>query len=411
MTAIPTSSFEPDFGAAMPCPYLGLRDDPVTHFAWENPEHHCHRVDPPQPIRIAHQQGYCLSGRFETCAVRNDLNPSPNPSKYRSVFEGNAPVWARLPRISLPKFEKETVPAAPFGLGETGGKRRIWVMALVGLFIPLMIVFVWAIVINAGGDRNLNATTSSTNRPSQVVPAAVASFDTPTATQPQPTATQSPSSTPTATTQPTSTSTPIADLAATQTMLAFTLARTATPTQPLYGCDDSRAYTYSILDGPTLSPEPGYVYTAGEAPPVVTASWLLENTGSCEWNSILLLSVTSGRMLVPILFIDDQQITPDPTGGSVIAFPGEQIQVTLSFSPEIASSIRGEWIAVVDDFRLTDETHLMLDVVNWIVRIFPTPTTRQVTKPGISPTQAPGISPSPTTPSTRPTPTEPSIRP
>lgn len=409
MAAIPTSSFEPDFGAAMPCPYLGLRDDPVTHFAWDNPEHHCHRVDPPQAIRIGHQQGYCLSGRFETCAVRNDLNPSPNPSKYRAVFEGDAPTWLRLPRFSLPKVEKDPSPSTPFDREESGGKRRTWMMVSAGLLISLTIILIWAIAINASGGRDQSATASGEIQLAETEPAAVTATDAPTVIPPTATFTQAPSSTPTA--QPSFTPTPTTDLAATQTMLAFTLSGTATPTQPLYGCDDSRAYTYSLLEGPILSPTPGYVYTSGDAPPVVTASWILENSGSCEWNSILLLSANSGRMLVPILYVDDKLFTPDEETGAVIAGPGGQVRVTLSFSPEIASSIRGEWIVVVNDFKLTSEAHLFLDVVNWIIRRFPTATTRPTARPGISPTKAPGIIPSPTQPSTRPTPTEPSTRP
>jgi hypothetical protein len=404
MAAFPTSSIEPDYGAAMPCPYLGLRDDPVTHFAWDNPEHHCHRVDPPQAIRINHQQGYCLSGRFETCAVRNDLNPSPSPSKYRAVFEGGAsPFHLRLPHFSLPGFALGS--SKQHGEAAQEQPRRVWPIVLAGLLVPLIIILVWAIAINSSGGGDNQASASGGNPLAETMPAVVVIADT--LAPSTPTASSTPAPISTATLPPSSTPTATSDFAATQTVLALTPTPTASPTQPLFGCDDSRAYTFNLVEGPILSPEPGYIYNSGEAPPVVTASWILENTGSCQWTSILLLSATSGRLLVPILYVDDVLFIPDADSGSVIAGPGERVQVTLSFSPDIASSIEAEWVVVVDDFTLEEEPHLILDVVNWIIRIQPTATIRPTSRPGTSPTQPPGVTP----PSDRPTPTQPSIRP
>lgn len=404
MSAIPTSSIEPEYGTAMPCPYLGLRDDPVTHFAWDNPNHHCHRVDPPQPIRLIHQQGYCLSGRFETCPVRNDLSPSPSPSKYRKVFESNGlPVHLRLPGVQLPEIHWPELPRlSQIDFGEN--KRKVWGFAAAGLLVLLIILVAGTVFINAGGNGRGQA---GVNGAASNSPAAAVVIDSPTATLTAPAVSSTPTASLTPSETPTQTPSPTIDLWATQTVLALTPLPSDTPTPPLFACDDIRAYTLQLVSGPVLSPDPGFVYDSGDAPPIVSATWLVQNTGACEWTSILLRSTTSGRLLVPLLYINDTLISPDPDNPQVLVRPGESIQVALNFSPEIASSISGDWYLVVENFNLPEQPHLTLQVVNWVTRIAATATTRPTSKPGTSPTQAPGT----TEPETRVTPTEPATRP
>lgn len=50
------------------CPYLAVPIDPGTWFATPSAENYCHKADPPQPIRMSHQNIHCL-GEFGTCPV------------------------------------------------------------------------------------------------------------------------------------------------------------------------------------------------------------------------------------------------------------------------------------------------------------------------------------------------------
>ena len=59
----------PDLAIAGPeaCPYLGLADDPRTHFAFATPGHRCHVKAKQIPIDLGHQSSYCLSTRYPAC--------------------------------------------------------------------------------------------------------------------------------------------------------------------------------------------------------------------------------------------------------------------------------------------------------------------------------------------------------
>jgi hypothetical protein len=51
----------------VPCPYLGLVDDPDTTFMFAAPGHRCRADSTPVKISLPHQGTYCLSGEYQTC--------------------------------------------------------------------------------------------------------------------------------------------------------------------------------------------------------------------------------------------------------------------------------------------------------------------------------------------------------
>jgi hypothetical protein len=49
------------------CPYLGLLDDPDTHFMFAAPGHRCRAGRMPVKVSLPHQETYCLSADYPTC--------------------------------------------------------------------------------------------------------------------------------------------------------------------------------------------------------------------------------------------------------------------------------------------------------------------------------------------------------
>jgi hypothetical protein len=51
------------------CPYLGLRDDPRTRFAFPSGDNYCHWPVLAEPIALPHQSAVCLSQNYLSCPV------------------------------------------------------------------------------------------------------------------------------------------------------------------------------------------------------------------------------------------------------------------------------------------------------------------------------------------------------
>jgi len=49
------------------CPYLGLVDDPRTHFAFATGAHRCHSGSRPEGIEVSHQAALCLTAGYVAC--------------------------------------------------------------------------------------------------------------------------------------------------------------------------------------------------------------------------------------------------------------------------------------------------------------------------------------------------------
>ena len=66
---IPASSLWSTAATADPsvCPYLGLADDPRTHFAFATTAHRCHSPSGPGRIEVSHQAALCLGANYPAC--------------------------------------------------------------------------------------------------------------------------------------------------------------------------------------------------------------------------------------------------------------------------------------------------------------------------------------------------------
>jgi hypothetical protein len=50
-----------------PCPFLGLRDDPATRYAFPSPAQQCHARRRPAGVDLAKQEADCLTVRHVAC--------------------------------------------------------------------------------------------------------------------------------------------------------------------------------------------------------------------------------------------------------------------------------------------------------------------------------------------------------
>ena len=66
------------------CPFLGLNDDNTSHMAFTSPENHCYHCKPIAPIKLEHQNDYCLDPNFLTCPIFTH-KLSRGPKKYMGV--------------------------------------------------------------------------------------------------------------------------------------------------------------------------------------------------------------------------------------------------------------------------------------------------------------------------------------
>lgn len=394
------------------CPYLGLQDDPHTHFAWPQPGHFCYHAEPPHSVDIQHQQTHCLKRAHSKCAVYSDEWQGPLPHELRGEISRPWRVQtslAALPFINGGRQHEDRSPddnenkilswAQPWQDMRTAefvdeeedvAPRRgfLWIVAAVATVLVLLIAGwgIYNVFFPPGGG---SAGGSQADSPPAAV-AAIPATDTPTPTDVPPT------ETPTATLEPTATVTRTPTPVPTDTP-------TPSPTTIQYTCDQIEAYTFEIVSGPDLSPDPGYAFVIGNGAPSPRVTWVIENTSQCEWTSINMYSLTSDRLLLPILRKDGQIIHQLAPYDEVLLAPGDQIDALLAFVPENSRYIQNVWALEVNGFRLEDQPALELQVDNWVIAIRPTATQ------GRTASRPPGDSSEP--PPERPGDTEPPPRP
>jgi hypothetical protein len=366
------------------CPFLGLQDDPHTHFGWPQANHFCYRADPPHSVIEQYQRSHCLNRGHLSCQIYDKTWSGPLPRELRGQL--SKPWRTRSAAISMPFFNRETEgDGAPFEpmafqdedangdfepwqqmrsagfvneeIDEPAGKPAWWiyisVVALVGIIISCIVGY----FIFYGPNRD------SGNGSEQL--ASAAEFSPPT---PTPTETSIP---PPATREPTGTLppslTPIPSETPQPTITAFTL-------QSVYECTDSRAYTFDLLSGPNLVPDPGYTYDGGALPVAPEVTWTIQTTSSCDWFILNIYSMLSGRLLAPIITVDGIVLEQSYPFEDVIVKPGQVVDISLIFSPENARYISNEWIVEANGFRLSDQAHLIIDVSDWVIAVIVTPT-------------------------------------
>lgn len=80
------------------CPYLGLADDPRTHFAFATMDHRCHSRSSLKQIEITHQVSFCLSANYPGCRRYIVPAPASAPAAGLAVVPGRA--GAPLARVN-----------------------------------------------------------------------------------------------------------------------------------------------------------------------------------------------------------------------------------------------------------------------------------------------------------------------
>jgi len=375
------------------CPYLGVQDDPATHYAWAKPGHFCYRVRPAQAIAVNHQENHCMNGRYPTCVVypaswKGALPPQIRDDGYADWSTRAAAIKTSIVTIGSPKSDTQPVEKSTsrFGMdlsslrdqadfieeepeSPTWWSTRRGKIALAALILlPLIVLSAWAIIMTTWASQG--------TPPSEPVAGAVdltATWQAGLAILPS--ATPSPTGTPTQ--EPTWTATPTqvpdTPTATIDTRPSDTPAPDGTSTATLspYTCQEIEAYTVEMVEGPILTPQPGYVITSSSSVPPIRSTWILKNTSSCNWEEILLVSRTSQRLLAPFLRVNGQLVVPSGSQSQYSISPGEQVEVMLGFTLTSAQSIRSEWDLVINGFRLTNQPPLSLDVNNWVINPLP----------------------------------------
>jgi LysM repeat protein len=76
------------------CPYLGVVDDPASHFSFPEPSQRCAATRKPSRINLSYQTNFCLSERHVECP------------RYRSAA-GPLPVWAAVATLAVSDEPKQ----------------------------------------------------------------------------------------------------------------------------------------------------------------------------------------------------------------------------------------------------------------------------------------------------------------
>jgi hypothetical protein len=387
------------------CPFLGVKDDPQTRLDYASLANCCHRVIPAQTVEFSHQKDFCLSQNYPACRVY--VEPA-HSKKLRGAHPAEFHARAQEdgsnedPQAGLNDWYKDLQPA-------NKEPRRNWVMIGTALVVSILIfggfsIFnQWRSSIRQASSAAL-ATSIDETIGRTATASAVSTQNLMQATLTQvafligrPTASPTPSPSPTATpVPPTYTSPP-----PTATIIS-TPSATATEVV-VASCDDIVAYRMALISGPALSPELGYIYNVGELPPVVLSDWTLKNDGPCEINQVALYSLTTSRMFAPILKKDGNTIKISSPDDSAMIAPGDVFDVILSFLPTQARYVTGEWVLVVNGFRLQDQPHLTMDAQNWVIVSSPDTGPANTAKPP-GPGKKPSATQPPSSPPEAPTP-------
>ena len=171
------------------CPYLGLVDDPRTHFAFATTAHRCHSGPHPERIEVSHQAALCLSADYAAC--QRYVVPSAAAAGL-AVTPGRAE--APIAHVNT-RVRWRSGPDGPRRLVVRAGVVRAAVI-LVGV---LALAIVAAVLLGQGGFQLAGPSGVSGSSPTASLASPAASLASPASSpQPPPTASSGPTSGPTA---------------------------------------------------------------------------------------------------------------------------------------------------------------------------------------------------------------------
>ena len=406
------------------CPYLGILADPETRVEHADLLNHCFRLKEALAVDVVYQEEYCVSENFNQCEVYKNENVGKRPDAINKDFiERNSTIIGlsfirslkdkykrpsniesdpdkgmeenKLPRDN-DQWKIKLHDEAQSRYDEVSSSRRgkrIWGLILF-LGLIMLVVFVWGAYNRY---NNLIAQAQQSNNGSSQVSIATAVSEMGVAADAWATA----ASAIDVGSQAQATSQAASDSA--NEPQAVLPADTGTE-NIIAACEDMNSVDFVILEGPTLTPNQGYYYVAGSEKPEIQASWFVENTGNCNWESVSFLSLYDGSIISPILKKDGKELGLTSLDGKVLIEPGDRVEIVLPFDITQARSVDNEFIVLVNGISLVSHAHTILHVERWVIIISPTSQAAPVTQPTQDKDEEP---PSSGPPVDRPTPTPP----
>jgi hypothetical protein len=137
-------------------------------------------------------------------------------------------------------------------------------------------------------------------------------------------------------------------------------------------CRNSPSYqSYQLSSTPELFPRPGTNYYVGTSPFTVTASWTITNTSECRWGYLGVAPLSDESEYDVTLSTqrsdgEEFDLSPDNT-----VAVSETIRISVHFDPIQARNVSEEWVLVVNTQEMSDLPHLVVEVRNWIIPIYP----------------------------------------
>lgn len=184
------------------CPYLGLADDPATHYAFPSVGQRCHATSRPTTIDDAKQARDCLTVQFPTCSRYHPPAPGPllSPSPPSSTEEA----------LTLERVSVGTIVAR--GRSSVRVSGRWWPALIASLFAAAVLV---GLLVGSllGSQSGVGSGSGGQGAGGSSQPAAGRASASPVASMPpssaRPSPSPSPSSSPSPTPTPTATPTPV----------------------------------------------------------------------------------------------------------------------------------------------------------------------------------------------------------
>jgi hypothetical protein len=170
-----------------------------------------------------------------------------------------------------------------------------------------------------------------------------------------------------------------ATVAAIATQTATAEAATAVAaTKTAIACLQDDLYTAKVNEVQNLSPEPGATVVTGgiQGIPLISASWVITNTGECTWEQLALRRITGpSNYDVEI----DTQIAPN-----------KQTELRIQFRELPINPVNAEWYIEANGKALIDRGgKIVLAVPTWIIPQTATPTPTNTPTPTPTPTATP----------------------
>jgi hypothetical protein len=382
------------------CPYLGILADPETRVEHADMLNHCFRVAKTLAVDLAYQEEFCVSDNFTNCEVyinaqvkegseTIDLEAIEYESKKSRIAliglgKGTEKQPVPGPVVVSDKVEEKKLPedndlkwkqkihteaqANYTQVASSRKYRRVWGLVML-LGLVMLVVFVWGaynrytnLIAQAQQSNNGNSNSSQVSIATAVSEMGMAANAWATAANAIEIGSNA---------QATRQAAAVSAAAALSNQVGVSATETV-PDDALAACVDMDSVDFMLIEGPILSPNEGYYYVAGATEPDITATWIVENTGNCYWESVGFLSLYDGSIIEPVLKKDGEELIPVSPDGKVMILPGDQIEIVVPFEVTQARDINDEYIVIVNDISLVNLSHTILLVERWVIIINPT---------------------------------------